>query len=111
MKPMKMFVLLLGGVLLSGCMATFTPDGDVYTELLAPSVVVESRPQTVFVSRPHRPAPRVWGPIASRPRPHAVVHGHSGHRPNSPRVQHGGNRPNSQRPGNAGGSKPGGPRK
>ena len=111
MKPMKMFVVLVGGVLLSGCVATLTPEGDLYTDLITPSVVVESRPQTVFVSRPYRPAPRVWGPIASRPRP-IVVQRHPGHRPNSPRVGHpGGHRPhNPPKAGKPGGHGPNYPR-
>ena len=59
MKLKIMTILLLTG-LTGGCMATITPDGNIYTEALVPSptVVVESYSTPVFVSRPHRSAPR-----------------------------------------------------
>ena len=74
MKLKIMTILLLAG-LTGGCMATITPDGNIYTEALVPTstVVVESYSRPVFVSAPARPRPHHVGPIASRPRPH----GHS----------------------------------
>ena len=75
--------LVLAILLLSGCMATITPSGDVYTEAFVPStVVVESYTTPVFVSVPRRPAPRHLGPIVSGRRypghPHRgpAPHGH-----------------------------------
>ena len=84
---LKMITLLLLTGLLGGCMATITPEGDIYTEALLPTpVVVESYPRPVFVSAPHyRPHPRPWGPMVSR-RPHHGYRpgGQPGHRPHNP---------------------------
>ena len=62
---LKIVALLALTGLVGGCTATITPRGDIYTEALLPAVVVESYPQPVFVSKPHRPAPRPLGPIVS----------------------------------------------
>ncbi len=60
----KLLFLLPGFLFVSGCAATLTPSGDVYTELFVPtsSVIVEERPVPVVV-HPHPrpvfvPAPR-----------------------------------------------------
>ncbi len=62
---MKKILFLLPGLLLvSGCAATLTPNGDVYTELFVPTstVIVEERPAPVVVHHHPRsvfvPAPR-----------------------------------------------------
>ena len=68
---MKKFLLLLTGVVLaSGCAATITPRGEVYTELLAPTstvIVEEQVVQPVVVSSP-RPV------VVSAPRPFRTIH-------------------------------------
>ncbi|MBR5151327.1 MAG: hypothetical protein IKW71_00640 [Elusimicrobiaceae bacterium] len=83
----KILSMLLVTGLVSGCMATITPSGEVYTEaLLAPAVVVESYPQPIFVSAPARHHPRPMGPIATghrynRHTPARPAHHGSSHRP------------------------------
>lgn len=79
---LKIGTLIVLAGLVGGCTATITPRGDIYTEALLPTVVVES-PRPVFVSR-HHPPMRPRGPVVSGrsfhrhpPRGHAShYHGH-----------------------------------
>ena len=106
---MKNIILLFSGVMLtSGCAATLTPGGNIYTELLVPSstVIVEepviqpavipaprpvvvSAPRPVIVSSPRPPKPHQ--PVTARPYQYAKNPGPRGG--GSPR---GGHQPNGQ---------------
>ncbi len=70
---MKNLLFLWPSVLfVSGCAATLTPSGDIYTELLAPTstVIVEERPVVVAAASPViMPAPRPVVVSAPRPKP------------------------------------------
>ncbi len=87
MKTWK--VVLLFAVVtsaLSGCAATITPRGEVYTQVLVPPPVVVSRPVVVTSHRPHRRPPLHVRVPKNHPR---AGHSHPGHshsaRPHGPR--------------------------
>ncbi len=79
---LKILTLLAVTALVGGCTATITPRGDIYTEALVPTVVVESHPRPVFVS-PH-PHPRPFGPIVSGRRYPGRTHAEPHHPPHRP---------------------------
>lgn len=86
MKHKLLGIFILTG-LLGGCMATITPSGEVYTDAVFTSTIVESYPQPIYVRHSHHPRP--VGPLVSGHRP--------SHHPGTRNTPPSGNRPHRPR--------------